>query len=210
MVKLRDEDKVTILLQMEKTATGQMMEIKREEMSWLKVFLLFYGALIAWTVQRWLGQAQPTAQDKGLVYGVLVFSLLATFIFSFLFITTRWSYYGVSRRLLRVQMLLGLYDSTKWNGQEAPLGELDKIGVVKGLRTWRENTKPLSSFTTRMVYLSGANLTISFIAYFALKKIDPATSPYFLATWIIINIVLIVSVMLIDFLHFYVPREQRG
>ncbi|HAU36473.1 MAG TPA: hypothetical protein DCX07_01995 [Phycisphaerales bacterium] len=210
MIDLRNEDKVAILLQLEKTATSQMMENKREEMSWLKVFLLFYGALVAWSAQRWLAQAQVNAQDAGLVHGVLIFSLVATFVFSFLFIRTRWSYYGVSRRLLRIQSLLGLYDAETWGESDAPLGDIDRIGYVKGWRTWRENTKPFSSFTTRMIYVWGSNMTMCFIAYFALTRIDPKTSVYFLVFWLIINVFLLGLIMLIDFLHFYVPREKRN
>jgi len=206
----RDEDKVTVLLQLERTATDQMAEIKREEMSWLKMVLLFYGAVIAWTVQRWMGKETPDSSDGNLVYGVLIFSFLATIVFYLLFVRTRWSYYGIATRLLRIQDLLGLYDPPQWDGKTAPFTDADRIGMVKGLRTWRENTKPFSSFMTRMVYVLGSNLTLVFIAYCALRKIDTSTSIYFLVTWITFNLAVLMIFMFVDFLHFYVPRQQRS
>lgn len=204
---LKDEDKVQILLQLEKTATDQMMEIKKEEMSWLRIFLLFYSAVIAWSVQRWLGLNTPNYSELTMVRSVWLFAFISTIVFYVLFIRTRRSYYGVAKRLVRVQDLLHLYDSTTWNGTP-PLLDVDKIGTVTGFCTWRKNTKPFNSFTTRIMYLFGANVIIAFVAYLGLKRIEPNTSLFFLVTRIILNIVILFLVMLCDFLSFYARRER--
>lgn len=206
-ITLKDEDKVKILLQLEKTGTDQMMEIKKEEMSWLRIFLLFYSAVIAWSVQRWLGSNTLDRSELEMVNYVWLFAFVSTIVFYVLFIRTRRSYYGVAKRLVHVQDILRLYDKDTWNG-DPPLYDADRIGTVTGFWTWRKNTKPFNSFTTRIMYLFGANLIVAFVANLALKKIDPNTSRCFLATRSILNIVAVLLVMLCDFLSFYVRRDR--
>ncbi|MBN2286842.1 MAG: hypothetical protein JXI43_10375 [Tissierellales bacterium] len=204
------EDKVKILLQQEKNAVDQLMEIKRDEMSWLRVFLLFYSAIVVWSVQRWLGHDQAATEmvndllvkrESSLIYATLFFSYFATFIFSFLFIRTRWSYYGVANRLIAAQELLQLYNAECWNG-ENPLKPINKINQTKNYSEWMKYTKPMSSFFTRLIYLIGANLTIMFIASYALKWLSGDLTPYFYVTWILANLILLMSVFIIDFIHF--------
>ena len=205
-ITLKDEDKVKILLQLEKTATDQMMEIKRDEMSWLRIFLLFYSAVIAWGVHRWLGAEKPNSSEVTIVYSVSIFSFIATIIFYFLFLNRRWSYYGVATRLVRLQDILRLYDRTTWCGN-SPLSDGDRIGAVKDFGTWRKNTKPFNSFITRILYVAGANGTVAFVVSLALNKIQRNVS-CFVVTWIILNIVALLFVMWFDFRHFRKVKSQ--
>lgn len=203
-IPLSHEDRVKILLQLEKTATDQMMEIKRDEMSWLRIFLVFYSAVIAWGVHRWLGADKLNSSELTMIYSVSIFSCIATAVFYWLFMNRRWSYYGVAKRLVRVQDILRLYDSTTWNGT-APLRDADKIATVTGFSTWYKNTKPLNSFITRLLYVAGANVTVLVVACLALNRIHPNTSCFVvtLLACTILNIFGLSVVMWFDFRNFY-------
>jgi hypothetical protein len=200
---VNSEHDVTILLQLEKTSTEQMLEIKRDEMSWLRVFLVMSGATVAWSVQRWFAKPSVSASDGGLVWAVLIFSSLATIAFYFHFLLTRWSYYGVSARLMRIQEMLRLYDGNAWAGARAPFSRSEQIGMVKDFRSWWKITKPHSSFATRLVYIFGSNVMICIICFYATKMIGKSTSSFLLLELIILNILLVALFLYCDFRHFH-------
>lgn len=199
---MNSEDQVTILLQLEKTATEQMMAIKSEEMLWLRVFLLVYGAVLAWSVQHWLVAQAVSSSERGLVRGVLVFSFLGTAVFCLHFLLTRWSYYGVFSRLVRVQDMLGLYDSSKWHGGQAPLDGVEQIDMVANLRSWWRITKPYSSFFTRVAYLLGSQFLLAVVSFLAFKKIDSKTSHWSLFLSALVIILLVGLLLYFDYRHF--------
>lgn len=207
-MKLNKDNKISILMQHENIAVNQLMEIKRNEMNWLKVFLLFYSAIIAWMVSRWFStpvlKEIPFHKMQGeftLLESTLWFSLTATLIFTFLFIQTRHSYYGVAKRLHNVQVNLELYNDAQWGGKSLLTGD-NKIGIIEDFKTWKTRTKPFSSFSTRLIYLLGANFAIAFISYRAYESLGYAQNIFYLLKWIFLNLVILITLFLWDYFHF--------
>ncbi len=207
-MNLDDKDRVSILRDLQKTATSQMSEIKRDEMSWLNRFLLFYGAMIAWLVTRFFGPIPVTGQpipfnpnDASLLVGALVFSFLATAMFASLFIHTRHSYYGVSDRLHRIQKCLHLYKHDQWQDTIFfPVSH--SSGEVRTIDDWNKLTKPWSSFSTRMLYIIGANIAADCIVYGAFDRLGKAKDVYFLCFWLGMNVALVALAYVGDYFHF--------
>jgi hypothetical protein len=207
-MNIDDKDRVGILLQGQKTATDQMSAIKNYEMSWLKVFLIFYTAVIAWVVGRWFGPATggttPATASPGdltLLWTAMWFSFIGTALFAFLFIHTRHSYYMVKERLHKFDQCLKLYDPAQWDGIVFFPPE-HASGRVRAFRDWCKRTKPLSSFLTRLVYIFGANAGIDYLVYLAFEKEGSPQSGYFLAFWFGLNGALAVVVYVYDFVRF--------
>ena len=207
-MNMNSKDKVVILLQEEKTATDQMSEIKRDEMSWLKVFLLFYGALIAWIVARWFDRsahstASPNvgADDVILLWTAAVFSLVATLMFAALLVHRRHSYFLVRKRLHTIQKLLKLYEPAEWDNLTI-LSPEHRSTDVCDCRSWLELTKPLSSFLTRLVYIIGANLVIDFLVWLAFRRTGSPQGPCFILLFLVLNVFLGICVYVHDLYHF--------
>ncbi len=82
-----DTDTVKILLQSEKIAVDQLLEIKREELQYLKVFLLFFGAITTWIISQWLSPSRLPISNMDidlqldLIKTTYLFSYFATVIF---------------------------------------------------------------------------------------------------------------------------------
>ncbi|MFT3684385.1 MAG: hypothetical protein QM783_05560 [Phycisphaerales bacterium] len=206
---LTDDNKVTILLELQHDAVEQLAEIKREEMKWLQTFLVFYGALVAWGASRWLPVSPSSrgADDTSLVHWILTVSFLATLLFTYHFIRTRWSYYGVAARLSQCQHLLHLYTPLEWGGK-APLGDSPYGRLIDGFGSWRKATKPMSSFLTRIVYLVGANLMVASICWRGFEEAQRPQPLWFFLCVILANMVVIALGFMIDFIHFSVPPKK--
>jgi len=207
-MNIDDKDRVNILLQGQKTATDQMSTIKNGEMTWLKVFLIFYAAIIAWIVGRWFGPATGGAvattthsADLSLLSTAMWFSFIGTTLFAFLFIHTRHSYFMVKERLHKFDQCLKLYDHAEWDGI-AFFPPEHASGEVRCVRDWRKRTKPWSSFLTRLVYIIGANAGIDYLVYLAFDQVGAPQNIYFLAFWFGLNFTLVVIVYVYDFIHF--------
>jgi hypothetical protein len=226
-ITLDNKDRVAILMQLERTATDQMTEIKRDEISWLKIFLLFYGALIAWMVGRFFAplseadSAAPVtwmvgrffsalsaagkldssiANDGQLLSNALWFSYFLTAMFTFLFLHTRHSYFRVADRLHRIQQCLLLHDPTQWDGHTFfPVAH--RSGKVSTIRQWRERAQPFSSFSTRLAYVVGANIGAESIAYRAFERIGMPQGGYFIV-WVALSIGLAIGAYTWDYFHF--------
>lgn len=208
---LSTDQQVTVLLELQDDAVEQLAEIKREEMQWLQAFLLFYGAVVAWCVARWLpsprSEAPLAASEESVVVATLAVSFLATGLFTFHFIRTRWSYYGVAARLANIQHLLGLYDGAGWHGG-APLRGNPYRGFIGGLESWQHTTRPMSSFLTRIVYLVGANMVVSLVCWSSLSRSSGHAGPWFLVTCFLLNAVIAGGAFALDYVHFLRERPS--
>jgi hypothetical protein len=207
-MNLENEDRVAILMQLQEIATDQMAEIKRDEMSWLNRFLLFYGAVTAWLVTRFFAPvpaighpASAVVSDASLLGAALWLSLSATVLFVFLFIHTRHSYYDVADRSHRIQNCLHLYEPEQWRGHSL-FSTVHRSGRVCTLQEWKERTKPWSSFLTRLLYIIGANLVVNFIVYVAFDRMGKPQGAYFVCFWLALNIALVLIAYALDYLHF--------
>jgi hypothetical protein len=177
-------------------------------MSWLKVFLIFYTAVIAWVVGRWFGPttggtaaATASSGDLTLLRTAMWFSFIGTALFAFLFIHTRHSYYTVKERLHKFDQCLKLYDQTQWDGT-AFFPPEHTSGRVRAFGEWCKRTKPWSSFLTRLVYILGANAGIDYLVYLAFDRVGSPQGSYFLAFWFGLNVALAVIVYVYDFIRF--------
>lgn len=204
---LKNEDKVKILLQQEEIAVSQMSQIKNDEMLWLKIFFIFYGAILGWILSYLL---KPLIYDfnnikinsfENILYATPIFSFFATIIFLFLFIRTRWSYYDIGQRLLHVQKLLQLYNSKVWGGS-CPIQARYIIGPSMNYKNWRQQTKPYASFLTRFVFLLGANMIVTIISGTALTYLSNFIIINYLVIWIIIHFFTFLIIMFLDYIHF--------
>ncbi|MGI1671259.1 MAG: hypothetical protein K6L74_13180 [Neptuniibacter sp.] len=211
-LKLEDEHKVKVLLQEEAHAVLQMENLKKEEMSWLKVFLLFYGAVMAWAVSRWLispmSSPLPTEQlesEFGIISTTLCFTWVATCLFAFLFFQARQSYYGVRKRVERIQAALFL-DKEGIYGDEAIFGGM-KVESVDDYQSWKDITKPTSSFMTRMVYIIGSNLAVIIIAYLSLYKMQYPVTLSFAGLFIAMTIFIFIFAWFIDY-HSFTKKKK--
>lgn len=205
---LETPHKVDILLQQQQIAVKQMEAIKNEEMSWLKVFLLFYGATVAWSVSRWFltpGSTPFTPKEANseliIIFAVLLFSFVATAIFTFLFTQTRKSYYGVRGRLDTIQKMLCLTEENTF-GEGRVFDAKQSIVNIKDKQTWNDITKPNSSFLTRMVYLFGANIAVLIIMYLSMIKIGKDQSLWLLAFCVAANATIFLVARFFDYHHF--------
>ena len=206
--KLDTTNKITVLLQQQQIAVTQMDSIKSEEMSWLKVFLIFYGAVVAWSVSRWFLVPGATQYSKDeadaelfIIYAVLIFSYFATAIFTFLFSQTRKSYYGVRKRLDTIQQMLLLTNDEVY-GDGRIFDAVETIDNIIDKETWHRITKPNSSFLTRMVYLFGANTAVLIICYLSILKIGKEQSIWFLVCFLLVNSFIFISARHFDYHHF--------
>ena len=139
-----------------------------------------------------------------LIYSILGISHLATVIFAYLFIQTRWSYYGIARRNHRLQDLLGLFDRSTWNGREA-LGNAEThslLGSISSFNGWIHATKPMSSFLTRILYLIGANLVVAYVCWRAFDQIQSGATSWLFVACVLANLFVVVVLYMIDYIHF--------
>jgi hypothetical protein len=204
---MTDEDRVSTLIELQKLTCDQMSEVKREEIGWLKIFLLLYSAVIAWIVARWFpsgahtNSGSPTlASDIMLLNKAVWFCFFASLMFAFLFIHTRHSYYGLGARLHQIQDCLHLFEPDYWE-QHSFFPAAHSPGKVAGLGDWWDRTKPQSSFFTRIMYIVGANFAIDYLAYLAFQRMGSAKA-CFLSTWVLLNLLLLFGIYLYDYLHF--------
>jgi hypothetical protein len=200
-----DDNRVKVLLQLQANTVSQLAEIKREEMQWLQAFLIFYGAIVAWGATRWLGSAASNAtKNESLVYLVLTISFVATALFTYHFIRTRWSYYGVAGRMAKVERLLGLYSDADW-GSDAPLRGSPYSRMVNGAESW-EITKPMNSFLTRIVYLIGANVMVASICWHGFESGTQGNCLWYAIAIALVNAAIVFLAFVADYLHFRGPR----
>jgi len=218
---VEDEQRIEIALQLQAQASAQMVEIKRDEMSWLKIFLLFYAAMIGWMVSRWSSASatsvsfnspiltvsipvpasvQYSTSEAVLLWASVGFSFFATIMFSLLFSHTRRSYYGVVHRLHQFQRFLRLYDKKYWgNIKFFPLEHTP--GEVLSKEDWRRQTKPWSSFLTRMGYIVAGNLCVDFLAFLSFGRLGLGYNSLFLPLWLLLSIVLVWMIYSSDYHH---------
>ena len=142
----------------------KLLALRAEELTWLKLFLLLYSGLAAWLIARWLSAESTTHSlsnlDPPLLYGTLAFSWLGLLVGSEHFLRLRRSYFRVGRMLVRCQDRLGLFEP----GREIfPW----RLGEVTDLASWR-GTRIEATFTTRVGYIAGGNLAVTFLATAAL------------------------------------------
>jgi len=206
-----DKERMEIALQLQSQASEQMSEIKRDEMSWLKIFLIFYAAMIGWMVSRWFptapasvsfsspiltvsipvpASAQYSTNEAVLLWASVGFSFFATTMFSFLFSHTRRSYYGVAHRLHQLQRFLRLYDKKFWDNIKFFPPE-HTPGEVLSAEDWRRQTKPWSSFLTRMGYIVCGNLCVDFIAFLSFGRLGLGYNSLFLPLCFVLSYVLV-------------------
>jgi hypothetical protein len=213
-MKIEANDKVGILMQLQKTASDQMSVIKQDEMVWLNRFLIFYGAVIAWLVTRFLAPSSPGGQiatdanaEAQLIRYSVWFSSFATAAFCFLFTSTRHSYYGVADRLHRIQECLHLYDPNQWEGQSFFPRE-HRFIAVESVSDWFERTKPMSSFLTRMLFIFGSNYAIDLIAVIALQRMGKGGSVDSWWFWFGANIIILMATFGCDYYRFFNRDES--
>lgn len=195
------ESSILVLLQAEKFAVDQMQEIKRDEMSWLKVFLVFYGAVITWLVTEWIpGSNELSDSSIEVIRLIQNVTLAATFLFAYLFATTRDSYYGVRKRVEKVQDMLFL-NREGIHGEHA-VYQTKKVEDIRSPSDWWNVTKPQSSFLTRMVYLLGGYWAVTVIALLALRGNNEAADNWIAILYGLVGLLIFVFFLFLDYLRY--------
>ena len=213
-MELSKEDKLQILLQQESHAITQMEQVKQQEMSWLRVFLLFYSACIAWSVSRWLipntkiTTYTPETLDNeiSIIYSLVIFSTIATGLFTFMFLQTRKTYYEVVARLEKIQSIFKLDIK-----DEYCLGTLyseSKISGINSKESWKEATKPGNSFLTRLVYLFGANAAVIALCFFSMRHIGGNDTVLFPVLFMTLNVSIFLFASFFDY-HSFVKKANK-
>ena len=203
-MKLEGSDKILILLQGQKLAAEQLQEIKRQEMSWLKVTIVFYSVVLLWIANRWLSGPVPPVQhatDQPLLTAIPVVSLLGTALFACLFLRARHSCYAVKKRLHLFDQALGLYSPDLWDNKPFPPTE-HASGSVVDLASWITKTNPLSGLAIRLAALMAANLGIVHSAHLAFVGYGLPYNVNYLVKWGAWNGALVIALYFCDYLHF--------
>jgi len=194
-----DNNRCSALLAILNTSTAQMADIRREEFSWLKGFLLFYSALTAWGVHSWLSEPlQETSDEVVLGWTTVVISSTATLAFSYLFLRIRHSYYMVAERVKHFQDMLGMYNKESWFGV-APMSRGNRIGDVTGIVSWHENTKPFQGFLMRVCYMCAANLVVILVSSVAILGGIANISCGTVILAVVINLLIALTIMALDY-----------
>jgi hypothetical protein len=167
MLKITDAKKVDVLLQLEKIASEQLSQIKKDEMSWLKLFLAFYSAGIAWGIQKLFSGTTGNISPSPILTVLALISFIALIPFSYFFLWIRHSYYGVAARLSRLHEALRIHDDSFWGIERPLLDEAHIFVQIDNLCTWYTKTKPFSSFLLRIIMLLGASFCLSLIAWYS-------------------------------------------
>ena len=177
-------DSVPVLLQLQALCGTQMQDIKRDEASWLQMSFVFYGAALAWLIKLLEPAAQGSVASPAsaavlqaaspawaeMLQALSWCALGVTVLFTLLFAHTRHSYYGVLRRLMRIQRELKL-DVPKRKGGLQIFPE--PSAAETGLSAWWKLTKPHGSALTRVLLVCGANIGVLYLARHCLVRLVP-------------------------------------
>ena len=218
IAQVNAEKRIDVLISIRKTCIEQLAEIKRDEAGWLKVFIAFYGAVIFWLASGWL-TVEPTQvlrystdYSAVLISAIIVVSWCGTSAFGYLFLRTRWSYYGVMLRLMLVEQSLQTNEDSLWGGY-APSRSGYSMGAASTASEWRVNTQVTNSFLTRMVYVIGGNFAVSAAGVLALGQADVLVNIaalILLAVLLLIgNLILAAGILFVDFLHFLAQDKKQ-
>lgn len=149
------------LISLQESLSAKLLDLKHEEISWIKIFLIYYAGAIGLTGLRLTVDDLPSQSERLLCIGIAVASTVAAWLSCRTMIELRHSYFGIARHLVKAQSALGLYGVDEQSSAKAPMGDSPWRPLLHPFTTraeWRDATNPKATFRTRLTLLIAASI----------------------------------------------------
>lgn len=178
-----DELQVAVLLHEKDALVRRVMDMKNEEMVWVRVVWLVFAAVIFFMALPWLpahgsawsprdGAVPHAGVSRSLLYmSVIVVPAMTVFSFVILrmMLSLRESYYRRWAAIHRIEQMLGLHDATRWGKARCAVYAEQDIWICapndgcserSSKSLWQERTKPKETAFARYATVCGLYATV--------------------------------------------------